>query len=537
MGPQQKRTALILAIIGLAYWLVFIPTSLQGAQNPDMLAIFEIDEYAQYPNALHMVSQAGSLFESLHNFAVYQHYFYGYPFYFFSGLVLLLGKVIFGASWIANTPFVVAALRQSINVLPMALAAGLFTWIVTRFKQRWTSIVVFVLLLTIPGVLANNYWWHPDSLGVLLVALVYFFLERDQMRFGRFWLLAAAACGVGLSVKYVGAFFVLTIPLYLFLAWRQKQLTLAKGIGQAGLFLLVMVLGLVISNPLLLLPQERPEIIRYQILQFSQTNVGIILKHSFAETLAKFWETIQGSYGGLLAIGLVLASLIYGLWQPTKRTYTLLVLSWSLPYAIVVLNVSNFRPHYLLPLMLPLLSLVAYPLIDAISAAPAWPRKPVSSWVIWLAALGLILFNLPQDITGYQVSLNKETGSASIQFYQHLQSNPLLTSLEGQSLTVYRDWQVYFPSSGDVHVEMDWNKASYPVIDALDPDVILLDRREVALYAPEDVVTNSVDSGNVSANHAFYLDAQNNQIPGYQLVDQDSFGLAFVKDQWVQNQP
>lgn len=524
MTASQKRTALILFLIGLAYWLIFIPVNLQGAQNADMLAIFEVDEYAQYPNALHMVAQASSLYEGLHNFAVYQHYFYGYPFYFFSGLVLLAGKLLFGSAWLTATPWVVAALRQMINVLPMVLAAGLLTWCVTHFKQRWAALVVFLLMLTLPGVVDNNTWWHPDSLGVLLVAVVYFLLDRDRLRFGLNWKLAALSCGIGLSVKYVGAFFVLSIPLYLFIAWKQKFIAPTQLFKQAGLFVVLMAAGLLISNPLLLLPQERPEIIRYQILQFSQTNTGIILQQSFAETLAKFWNSLQESFGGILAIVLSLVGILVGLYQPKTRTLTLLILAWSLPYLLVVVNVSNFRPHYLLPLMLPLLALTAY----GLAWQPAQTQSRGTTRVIWLAVGALILLNLGQAISSYRTVLNKEANSASIQFYEQVKTN-LLPSLSSTSLKVYRDWQVYFPAGASIQVEMNWEKASYPLIETLDPDIILLDRREVALYAPEDVVANSVDAGDVAANHAFYADANANQLAGYDLVIEDSFGLAFVK--------
>lgn len=515
MSASQKRTALILFLLGLVYWVIFIPANLQGAQNADMLAIFEVDEYAQYPNVLHMVAPASSLYEGLHNFAVYQHYFYGYPFYFFSGLVLLAGKLLFGPAWLAATPWVVAALRQLINVLPMVLAAGLFTWCVTHFKQRWAAVAVFILILTLPGVVDNNTWWHPDSLGVWLVALVYFFLERDRLRFGLNWKLAAAACGIGLSVKYVGAFFALSIALVLFIAWKQNLLRPVQLLKQAGLFVLIMAAGLLISNPLLLLPQERPEIIRYQILQFSQTNTGIILQQSFAETLAKFWSAIQDSFGGILAVILILTGIVTGLLQFNKRRLTLLILGWSLPYLLVVVNVSNFRPHYLLPLLLPLLALTVY----GLTWPPTTPRGRGVSRLVWLAVCAMILLNLTQSIPAYQRQLNKEANSASIQFYERVKTS-LLPSLELTSLKVYRDWQVYFPAETNIQVEMNWEKASYALIETLNPDVILLDRREVALYAPEDVTANSVNAGDVAANHAFYADASANRIAGYDLAIQ-----------------
>ncbi len=524
MNSGQKITAALLAILGLAYWLVFIPTSLAGAQNVDMLAIFEIDEYAQYPNALHMVAPAGSLYEAIHNFAVYQHYFYGYPFYFFSGLVLLIGKALSGTAWLDATPNVVAALRQMINVLPILLSAGLLTWIATHFKQRWTAVITFLLLLSLPGVVKNNFWWHPDSLSVLFIGLVYFFLVRDRLRFGPNWLLAAAACGVGVGLKYGGAFFVLAIPLYLFFGWKQHSLSRLAVLKQGALFVGIMAVSLVISNPLLLLPQERPEIIRYQILQFSQTSVGIITTSTFSETLAKIWTNLTGSYGGALTLILISLGATLGLRRPDQRIHTWMVLAWSVPYLIVILNVSNFRQHYLLPLIFPLLALSA----NLLYTSDEQNRPKMVQAMAWIVVLAALFFNTHQSFGMVQNQTVKEDQSGSIQFYQHIA--PILQPVLAEpGVKIYRDWQVYFPAQTNQQVEMNWEKASYPAIEALDPDLILLDRREVDLYAAEDIVSKGVDTGDVAASHAFYADAQANTLPGYSLIFADDFGLAFLK--------
>ena len=71
------------------------------------------------------------------------------------------------------------------------------------------------MLLSIPLVVTNDLWWHPDSLAVLSVVVTLLFLDLDKQRFGRYFFIAAAACGVAIGIKYEGVFFALAIPIYL----------------------------------------------------------------------------------------------------------------------------------------------------------------------------------------------------------------------------------------------------------------------------------------------------------------------------------
>ena len=59
---------------------------MQGAKDVPMLSVFEVDEFAQYPNVIGMLQVGDTFYQTVRNFAVYHHYFYGYPFYFFSAL-------------------------------------------------------------------------------------------------------------------------------------------------------------------------------------------------------------------------------------------------------------------------------------------------------------------------------------------------------------------------------------------------------------------------------------------------------------------
>ena len=88
MSPTQKKILKILLVLSGVYFVLFIFPNLTGAQDPNMLSIFEIDEYAQYPHAIAMLIPGPTLYQTIRNFLIYLHYFYGYPFYFFSALAI-----------------------------------------------------------------------------------------------------------------------------------------------------------------------------------------------------------------------------------------------------------------------------------------------------------------------------------------------------------------------------------------------------------------------------------------------------------------
>lgn len=81
-------TGTIIALM-VVYFLVFIPPNLTGAKDPNMLAAFQIDEWLQYPHVMRMTTQADTLPETLGNLFVYQHYYYGFPFYVISAAAIL----------------------------------------------------------------------------------------------------------------------------------------------------------------------------------------------------------------------------------------------------------------------------------------------------------------------------------------------------------------------------------------------------------------------------------------------------------------
>ena len=212
---DKKKVIFFLLLISIIYFLIFFGPNNTGAETVEMISVFEPDEFAQYPHVIRMLEFQGiSLRHKIWHFVAYQHYYYGFPFYALSVLILLPVKFLSG---INNVQLNLALMRQFVSVLPMITAFWLLVYIQTRFEKFWKSIILFIFLLSIPIVIKNNLWWHPDSLAIVFCVLVVYFLSRDQYRFGIDFNLAAISVGFAIGTKNLGWFFFLTIFVYFLL--------------------------------------------------------------------------------------------------------------------------------------------------------------------------------------------------------------------------------------------------------------------------------------------------------------------------------
>lgn len=144
MNGTQKTTLAILLVLGLAAFLVFIPPNQAGAKDTSMLSVFEVDEFAQFPHVIRMLTPAETPYQTLRNFFVYLHYFHGEVVFFLMALVsLALGLA-----------------RPSARLLNAIILA-------------WMIPITAVALSSATG---RTHYWQPILLP-LLSCLVNFFCE------------------------------------------------------------------------------------------------------------------------------------------------------------------------------------------------------------------------------------------------------------------------------------------------------------------------------------------------------------------------
>ena len=200
-----------MVILNIAVFLAFIPPNLAASKNIAMVTTFEPDEGVPLPYVFNMIQPTQSIKDALIHFAFYKYYFYGFPYFAYSALLLI---PLQAAGKLADITLVMAVLRQMVSVLPMLLAIDLLVYLQTRFKN-YKAILLFLLLASLPAVVQNNLWWHPDGLAILFAMLTIFLLDKDELRYGRHFYLAAMACGFSAGIKGTGFYFFLAIFIYL----------------------------------------------------------------------------------------------------------------------------------------------------------------------------------------------------------------------------------------------------------------------------------------------------------------------------------
>jgi hypothetical protein len=529
MSRRERTGLLVISLFLTLYVLVFIPPNLTGAKDPNMLAAFQIDEWLQYPHVMRMTTHGETFTETLTNIFVYRHYFYGYPFYLSSALAILplraaAGFVPLEAS-IASTSVIMVVLRQ-LSPLLMVIAVALLVYNWTGFARPLQSLLVVVLLLSVPAVFANNLWWHAESLVVLLVAVTIFALNRDNLRFGRWFAVAAVACGLSAGTKQVGFWFFLTVAVYLALGWRRGgwSVTIRRGALFAGL----MALTIIVSNPLLVIPEYAGQIIDTQLLQADRIAFGWDMAMTRGPT-SWYEQTLRLTYGFWWLYVLALVACLWATMAGGKhRLLGLIILTYVLPFSLYLLFFVAAKPaRYFLPVMLPLYAALGY------EALLCWDRRKPLRVALSLIGIIAVLFQigifLRWDVVTYQATLEREASSPALAFNDRVEVAYNTARPDEPPQLIYRDPAVYVSPREGSEIVMSWDLPTFDYINRLNPDLILLHKYNIRRYADPEFVRNNYRPDQAQRNAEFYAAAVADQVPGYSRLLEDAFGLALIR--------
>lgn len=525
MSEQQKRILIILLLLAAGIFFLLALPNFQGSEDVQMLQIFEQDEAAPLGYVFRMISPSDTPKQAVLKFFFYKYYYYGFPHFALSALSVLPLQMLDHGN---NYPAVMLLLRQVVSVLPMLGALLLLVYLQDRFRT-YRSVVLFIFLASVPAVLANNFWWHPDSLVTFFSALVLFFLLRDNLRFGRNFLLAAAACGVATATKLVGAYFFAAVGLTLVLGLVLKKAPFKRLVGMGLVFLLVMGLSFVAANPFLLYPMPRAS---YLVTLQKQTTwlsqgYGVV----YEKGLLASWQTVNRYYGEAIFLLVSLGTALWGALRGPQRLLHAMILAWFIPVSIMVFFFTHFKFQYWLPAALPLLSCL---IIWLPEKWPAW--KPFNRiHAIQIAGLLVILFQFgmfaSSDVNTFIKQVQRAENNPSIQFHPQAARaiEPLQTVPE---LHIYYDYGVYVPKTPGWYTETNYGLLEYNFIQNSNFDALLLEQQRINDYLNPNV--EGIDAELFARNQQFYRDANQAAIKNYRLVYRDNFGLVFVREDLYQ---
>jgi len=531
---MKKSTVvlLILLLMGAAYFVLFWLPNSTGARDFNMTFVFEQDEPAQYPHVVRRLEPGNTLPQTIYRVFAYQHYYFGFPYYGYSALVLLPVKLFI--DW-ENISLNMLLLRQFVSVLPMLAAITLLVYLQTRFQSYIKSISLFLILLAVPGVVFNNMWIHPDSLTFLFIVLTFFFLDRDDLRFEKNFYLAALACGLAVATKLIGLFFFLAIPFYIFLGWRQGRIDLRKALIVAASFVAIMFLTFVLANPFLYWASEREFALKTQTRLQDSIKSGFIVTY-YNSPLA-WLQVFKDWYGLLIFILFALVSAIIGAFKGERRLLNQLILFWSLPFMAYISFVLVIRAkHFPIPILLPLFSsLPAYFTLFA-------PEKFTGTFVTYLRKnsvrlvltfVGLVIvgaqavYSFRTSASLYTENLHREETSPSLQFYYKIEQDYLSKIVLDREIVIFRDWMMYVPNSPRYEDHFKWGVSDYEVATKNNPDLLILNKQHLYDYTQPGQIEGAKDP-DFALTVEFYKNVLNGTVEGYTLLYQDETGIVYL---------
>jgi hypothetical protein len=388
--PVQRKVIIILAIIGLVYFLAFIPSNLLRNEYGQFYLLQ--DEQVIYPDVVKALAPQVNFGATVQNVLGSWNWAYGYPYLPVSASVLIIPRLIFGAQFSDQIQLNILLMRQFVSVLPMVLALMLAVYLVTRYKSTWISVSLFAFLLLIPGVVKICYrFWHPDSIILLLVLLTIYFLDKDYLRFGRYFYLAAVACGLTTAIKLWGLFFFLAIAGYLIAGLIRHKISFKKFFLSGLLFILVMLGTFIITSPSILVPYVARAAAASWTDQQSKILLGPeridtsgIYKTGLMIWLKYFGQHFMKAYFFFFAYLALAAGALWG----SRKKLNRILLAWSLPVTLFLAYYSAMKSfQYMLPVAIPLYCGAAlFPEITGDRSTPKWLgflAKPFIRKIIW----------------------------------------------------------------------------------------------------------------------------------------------------------
>jgi hypothetical protein len=537
---KTRFTVVTWILICSVYLLIFVPPNLTGAHDPNMLAAFRdelpqygTDEYSQFIVVMRMTGGGTSPKEFWGNVLLYRYYAYGYPFFLTSAAAILPIRLFHYLGDGTNSTVAYMLVLRQLSPLFMLAAIILLVSLWTGFRSIVKSIVLFAFLASIPAVFFNNMFWHPDSLVTLFVVLTIFALAKDELRFGLWFHLAAASCGLAAGTKVIGLFFFLSVGVYLLLGLTQHRVTLRGLLKHGATFVVVMIVTIVVSNPMLLIPNVARSYVE-TLRAIAEANAWGWDAEQPKGPIPWYADVLREEFGFWWTYVAVLVACLLGIaYNREKRMLNIIILTWILPISLYALfGVAYKSAHYFIPIFLPLMSCVGNVLESDVLGRLKGPALVLASVSILLCGAQLV-FYIPTNAKMYMTVLDRENRSQSLRFYRELNDTYLSRQTEHTRLTVVREAKLYLPPSPNLDdTSSKYLVFDYDYINHVRPDLILLTKANIDRHSDPLQVRTAYPPARAQwvKGYDFYFDAKMDSLTGFHKVLETDFAVAFVRN-------
>ena len=365
LSAIQKKTLLILLLLGLVYIAVLMPSNINGTRNMDAFKAYGGDEYVIYPILTDVSNPGNSYSEWLYHHYIHEDYHYGYPFYAVSYFVLLPYRLFLGPDFMQRIDLTLPTLRVMVSVVPLMLGCLILVFLTTRFENPLVSSAVYVFLLTAPGSLQNNQgFWHPDGLNLFFVCAALYFLQRDRLRFGRNFYLCAFFVGLSAATRLFGFFFFLAVFVCLLSGVLMKKIRLKQAIFRGILFILIMGGTILWSSPFLFRADARQNMIAILTEKTGEMSTGYNAdfsdpKNDYRPGWDAWCPAFEDHFTEMFCFFFLIFSLLTACFAGREQwTFRIIFLWWIVVAVYLIWFVAVKSTQYVLPMMLPLMSCI-----------------------------------------------------------------------------------------------------------------------------------------------------------------------------------
>ena len=536
---QERLAKFAILSLAIAYFLLFVPLSLLGARDRNMLAVFNLDEYAQYSDVLNRAVWGPPFRQWIENFFAYIGTQYGYLFSLICTIIVMFIRAVsrWTGGWDATQAniFILRQLCVACSILGSYCLSKMFSDPGDRLRQ----IVIFAFLLLVPGAFMLNVLWKPDQAVYLLVALALYWTSRAleaNSSSTRALLLGTFFFGMAAGLKAYGWF---AGPLILLASvrtwgprfWQERVRLLNLG----GVF----VGGFLVSQPVMIWPPTASRVAGRLLESVrNSTKASDMNRIPTNLTSADLTHWYQNSfhyfYGHWIFLVAALVATVAGSFLNKERNGRyLVVLVWFIPISIYVTTqiVYTGEQRYWLPMWMPVIAAFlsrCFTLIERHRLSRFGLIACVIAVVIPTAQAGAYL---KMDVLTWRAEVVRERDAPSIRFYEMVQRNWLTKLPKNRTYSLFHDPYVYWPR-GLVGFDprMNFKDTTYSDVVALPTDILLLQADYIKVNASNDNLAQKKASRLMWDTYVFYSDVRDDKLKGFKKVYQDKFGIFFVSD-------